>query len=70
MIVRIAVRIGMRLSEIATLRIGQEDIERRVVRLEHTRLIKRKRPPQTVFPQSLMSASRCWASCRSKAVGS
>lgn len=36
-IVRIAVQTGMRLSEIATLRIRQVDIERRVVRLEHTK---------------------------------
>lgn len=36
-IVRIALETGMRLSEIATLRIRQVDLARRIVRLEHTK---------------------------------
>jgi len=36
-IVRIAIETGMRLSEIITLRIRQVDIDRRVVRLDHTK---------------------------------
>lgn len=36
-IVRIALETGMRLSEIADLRLGRVDLKRRVVRLEHTK---------------------------------
>ena len=36
-IVRIALETGMRLSEIAGVRVGQVDMQKRVVRLEHTK---------------------------------
>ena len=57
-IVRIAVQTGMRLSEIATLRIRHVDIERRVVRLEHTKNSSPRTVPLTaeatrVFTEAL-----------------
>lgn len=43
--VRIAIKTGMRLSEIATLRIRQMDADRRVARLDHTK----KFSPRTIL---------------------
>lgn len=62
-IVRIAVQTGMRLSEIATLRIRQVDIERRVVRLEHTKNSSPRTVPLTaeatrVFTEALANPVR------------
>lgn len=62
-IVRIAVQTGMRLSEIATLRIRQVDIERRVVRLEHTKNSSPRTVPLTaeatrVFTEALTNPLR------------
>lgn len=62
-IVRIAVQTGMRLSEIATLRIRQVDIERRVVRLEHTKNSSPRTVPLTaeatrVFTEALANPLR------------
>ncbi len=47
-IVRIAVETGMRLSEITTLRVDQVDLERRIVRLEHTKNSSPRTVPLTV----------------------
>ncbi|KDC57183.1 site-specific recombinase, phage integrase family [Bordetella bronchiseptica MBORD591] len=62
-IVRIAVQTGMRLSAIATLRIRQVDIERRVVRLDHTKNSSPCTVPLTaeatrVFTEALANPSR------------
>lgn len=62
-IVRIAVQTGMRLSEIATLRIRQVDLERRVVRLEHTKNSSPRTVPLTaeatrVFTEALANPLR------------
>jgi len=62
-VVRIAVQTGMRLSEIATLRIRQVDIERRVVRLDHTKNSSSRTVPLTaeatrVFTEALANPLR------------
>ncbi|NYE26121.1 integrase [Pigmentiphaga litoralis] len=60
---RIAVFNGMRLSEVATLRIRQVDIERRVVRLEWTKNFSARTVPLTaearcVFSEALANPVR------------
>jgi integrase len=62
-IVRIAVQTGMRLSEIATLRVRQVDIQRRVARLEHTKNSSPRTVPLTaeatrVFTEALANPLR------------
>jgi len=47
-IVKIALETGMRLSEITTLRISQVDLDRRIVRLEHTKNSTPRTVPLTI----------------------
>lgn len=52
-IVRIALETGMRLSEIATLRLSQVDLQKRVVRLEHTKNSSPRTVPLTLAATGL-----------------
>jgi integrase len=62
-IVRIAIESGMRLSEIATLRLRQVDIARRLVRLDHTKNYSPRTVPLTakatlVFTEAIANPLR------------